>query len=270
LNAQLFSGSETDQCERKGSGLQKVPAIGKCFAILDLITGSRQLLGVTEISTRLRLSKSTVFNIVRTLADLEILEHRPNRKLAVGTRLYFLGKAASSKADLVRTVHPYLKTISRESRISSYLLERWGMDAVIVDKWESSAHMQISYEIGTRLPLVVGASGKALLCQLSQEELDNILCENGAHGPVPNDYKGWARLRNDVIKVRATGIADDIEEHIKGVIALAVPINTHRADRQAAILALGLKWQWRDGRMFSVSKRLKEISAELDRRFSTV
>ena len=270
MKTQLLLGRETDDWERHDLGSKRVPAVDKCFAILDSIIASREPLGVSEISRRLGLNKSTVFNIVRTLVDLEVLEHRPHSKLGIGTRLYVLGQAAGSKAELVRTVHSYLKTISFESMLSSFLVIRWGMYAVIVDKAQAATYVKVSYEIGTRLPLLVGATGRALLCQLSDEELEDIVRENEPLRLIPHARKDRISLRDAVMRVREEGFAADMGEHVDGVITLAVPINTHRADLQAAISAVGFKWQSRDGRMFLVSKLLKQIAEELDYRFSRV
>ena len=270
LTTELLSGSEIHHWERNDLGFKRVPALDKCFAILDLILGSRQPLGISEISRRLHFSKSTIYNIVRTLADLEIIERRSDSKLAVGTHFYVLAKAAANKAELVRTVHPYLKTISRESMLSSFLAIRSGMHAIIIDKVEATADIKISYEMGIRLPLLVGAAGKALLSQLSDAELDNVLCTSEPLRLVSDAREDRVGLRNAVIGAREKGIVADMEEHVKGVISLAIPFNTHREDLQAAIWAVGLKYQWRDRSVSSVSKLLKEIAAELDRRFSTV
>ncbi|MGO9569099.1 MAG: IclR family transcriptional regulator [Desulfomonilaceae bacterium] len=259
--------TEFDHRAPNGRGFKRVPALDKCFAILDLTTSSERDLGLSEISNRLHLHKSTVSNIIRTLTELEILERRPNGKLSLGTHLYVLGKASGSKAQLVRTVRPYLEEISCKSVFSSFLGVRWGLNAVIVDKVETAADIKVSYEIGMRLPLLVGAAGKALLCQLSDVDLDKILSENEPLKLAANFDEDKARLRDAVIRVREEGIADDMEERIKDVIALAVPINTHKTDLQAAILVAGLKWQWRGGRMFTLSKMMKEIAAQLDCRF---
>ena len=124
--------------------------------------------------------------------------------------------------------------------------------------------------MGIRLPLLVGAAGKALLSQLSDAELDNVLCTSEPPRLVSDAREDRVGLRNAVIGAREKGIVADMEEHVKGVISLAIPFNTHREDLQAAILAVGLKYQWRDRSLSSVSKLLKEIAAELDRRFSTV
>ena len=53
---------------------KSVPAIEKCFAILDLLSKVDSPLGISEISKQLQLNKSTVFNIIYTLVDLKALE----------------------------------------------------------------------------------------------------------------------------------------------------------------------------------------------------
>ncbi|GAG42994.1 unnamed protein product, partial [marine sediment metagenome] len=59
---------------------KRVPAVDKTFAILDLVSKSKEPLGVSEITRVLNFNKSTVFNITHTLADLEILKHSHDNK----------------------------------------------------------------------------------------------------------------------------------------------------------------------------------------------
>jgi hypothetical protein len=70
---------------------KKVPAIDKCFAILQLLAKSKQALGISEISQLLDLNKSTVFNIIYTLKHLGALEQHHDGKFHFGTLLYLLG-----------------------------------------------------------------------------------------------------------------------------------------------------------------------------------
>ncbi len=75
-------------------GLKRVPALEKCFAILQFFVKSKEPLGITDISKSLSYNKSSVFNIVYTLADLGILEHGRDNKFRFGTQPYVLGRAA--------------------------------------------------------------------------------------------------------------------------------------------------------------------------------
>ena len=60
----------TKMVNRMSPAFKRVPAIDKCFAILDLLARSKEPLGVSDIASRLGLNKSTVFNIGHTLDTL--------------------------------------------------------------------------------------------------------------------------------------------------------------------------------------------------------
>ena len=81
---------------------KNVPAIEKCFAILQYFAKSKQPLGISEISKQLEFSKSTVFNIICTLADLDILEQCQDGKFQFGTLLCLLGNETGKQSELIQ------------------------------------------------------------------------------------------------------------------------------------------------------------------------
>jgi IclR family KDG regulon transcriptional repressor len=251
------------KCEFK-----RVPALDKCFAILELLARSSEPLGISNISRQLGLNKSSVFHIAHTLADLDVLEFDRDGKLRFGIRLHLLGQLAGERAELIRTVHPYLKKATNESKFSAFLGIRYGLKAVIIDKVDAPFDMKVSSEVGMRLPLLAGAGGKALLSQLPEAELDEILAHNELKRFTPHTCIEKDRFREAVMKVREEGIAYDWEEYMEGIVALAVPLNTYRNNLQAAIWAVGLKPQATNGQLPEVTELLKGIAAELDIRFA--
>jgi IclR family transcriptional regulator, KDG regulon repressor len=249
------------------SPFKQVPAVRKCFAILQLLASSKQPLGLSEISRKLDLNKSTVFNMVHTLVDLGVLEPRLNGKFGFGTQLYLLGRAAAAQAELIKTVRPYLEEFSRISNFSSFLGIRSALKAVIVDKVDAEVELRVSSEVGMRLPLYAGAGGKALLCQLSNSELDEFLAETELEKFTPSTCIDKIKFREAVIEVRRNGVAVDVEEYMLGIVAVAVPLNTYRPGLQAAIWAVGLTRHAANGELPELSERLKSIARQLDMRF---
>ncbi len=254
----------------KNSRFKRVPALDKCIAILDLLARAQGPLRIQEISKELGLNKSTVFNMVYTLADLQVLEHQPNGEFAFGTRLYLLGKAAGNKVQLIRTAHPYLEEIAAETYFSAFLGVRLGKRAVIIDKVDAGAGIKVSSEVGMRLPLTAGAGGKALLAQLSDSELDEMLADDGLRKFTPHTCVDRDKFKESILKVREEGVAMDTEEYIEGIIAVAAPINTHRENLRAAIWAVGLKRLDSEAELPKLCERLKRIASELDIRFGSI
>ena len=226
-------------------------------------------MGISDISKALKYNKSTVFNIVYTLSDLGILEYGHNNKFRFGTQLYVLGKAASSGSELINTVHPYLEEINQKTKLSAFLGIRSGLRAIIVDKVDSAFDIKISSEIGMKLPLLAGAGGKALLSQLSDAEIDKILSQNKLKKFTRFSCVNKEKYKKMLEKTRQDGIALDREEYIEGICAFAVPLRTDRPDSQAAIWAVGLKMQFTDEVIRRYSQFLKEITKNIEIRFSS-
>ena len=116
------------------TAFKRVPAIDKCFAILDLLAQSKEPMGISDISGKLALNKSTVFHIVRTLMDLKVLENQPDRKFGFGSRFYILGNMAGKRSKLIQTAHPYLESINEKSKLSAFLGLRSDRQAILIDK----------------------------------------------------------------------------------------------------------------------------------------
>ncbi len=249
---------------------KNVPAIEKCFSILEHFAKSKQTLGISEISNQLGLNKSTVFNIIYTLKNLEVLEQSQDGKFQFGTILYLLGNANGKKSELIQAVRPYLEKVNQQTKLSAFLGIRSGNQAVILDKVDSAHDLKISAEIGMRLPLLAGAGGKALLSELSSKVIDQILSANPLRKFTAKTCRDKKRFKTEVLNIRKEGIAFDDEEYIDGVVAFAVPLKPNRPDLQAAIWAVGLKQQVRLQSKTKISNFLKNMATDINHRFHMV
>jgi IclR family KDG regulon transcriptional repressor len=247
---------------------KRVPAIDKCFAILDLFARLKKPLGISEIAKALNYNKSTVFNMVHTLDDLGVLEKCGENKFQYGMRLYTLGKAAGRSSELISTVHPYLEKINQETKLSAFLGLRAGLWAIIIDKVDTAFDIKIYSEIGMRIPLLAGAGGKVLLAQMSDAEVDDILSKNKFEKFTPNSCVNKNKYKAMIKQARKNGIASDMEEYIEGIRGLAVPLQVLGAGNQVAIWAVGLKKQIIDDIIPQYTRYLQKIAAEIEIRFS--
>jgi IclR family KDG regulon transcriptional repressor len=230
---------------------------------LSLLAKEKRALGISEISHALDLNKSTVFSIVYTLVDLHVLENRDN-KFRFGPTLYLLGKSAENGSNLIQTIHPFLEEITEKTNLSSFLGIRSGPKAIILDKVDSPYDLKISSEIGLRIPLLAGAGGKALLSQLSDDDLDEILSTNPLRRFTPFSCVNKKKFKEMIGKVRKEGLASDYEEYIEGIRALAIPLNLNRKDMQSAIWVAGLKAQVEDKVIPHYSKILLNVGEKIE------
>ena len=249
---------------------KRVPAIDKCFSVLALMAEAKRPFGFNEIVRNLGLNKSTVFNILHTLKDLDVLEKGPDGLFRLGPRLFVLGNAAAGGSELIQTVHPYLETINRDFKLSTFFGILSGQEVIILDKADRAHRVKLSSEIGMRIPIFAGVAGKALLSQLPETEIDKILSENTPKRYTPRTITDKGVYKKEIMGVKETGIAYDREEYIEGLIAVAVPLQTYREDLQAAIWAVGLKQEFREGTMRRMKEFLSNMVEEINYRFSMI
>lgn len=249
---------------------KRVPAIDKCFSILALMAEAKRPFGFNEIVKNLGLNKSTVFNILHTLNDLDVLEKGPDGLFRLGTRLFTLGNAAAGGSELIQTVHPYLETINREFKLSAFFGILSDQEVIIIDKADRAQWIKISSEIGMRIPIFAGVAGKALLAQLPETDIDEILLKNSPKRYTPSTIIDRDVYKKEILNIKKTGIAFDREEYIEGLIAAAVPLRTYREDLQATIWAVGLKQEFREDGMRRVAEFLSNVVEEINSRFSMI
>jgi IclR family KDG regulon transcriptional repressor len=246
---------------------KRVPAIDKCFSILELLAKTNKPFGISEISGRLELNKSTVFNIVYTLMDLNVLEGQSDSKFRLGTRFYILGNMAGKRSDLINIAHPYLEMINEQTKLSAFLGLRSDRQAILIDKVDSAHGIKVSSEIGLQMPVLAGAGIKAMLSQLSNEEIDEILARSELKRHTPYSIIDKTIYKDEILEVRKQSIAYDREEYIEGMVALAIPIKVNGKDLQAAIWAVGLKHQVPEESISELTEYLKNVSKEINYRF---
>ena len=245
---------------------KRVPAIDKCFSILELLAQSKEPKGISDISGKLDLNKSTVFNILHTLMDLNVLENQPDGKFVFGTRFYILGNMAGKRSKLIQTAHPYLETINEKTKLSAFLGLRSDRRVILIDKVDSAYGIKLSSEIGMQMPILAGAGIKAMLSQLSDEEIDEILARTELKKYTPYSIVDKAVYKEEVLEVRRQGIAYDREEYIEGMVAFAIPVKATSRDLQAAIWAVGLARQVPKESVPELTELLKGISEEINHR----
>ncbi|NLA73866.1 MAG: IclR family transcriptional regulator [Deltaproteobacteria bacterium] len=246
---------------------KRVPAVDKCFSILELIARSRRPLGFTEIVRELGLNKSTVFNLLHTLNDLGILDKGADGLFHPGSKLFILGNAAARGSELIQIVHPCLVNINNEFRVSAFLGILSGTEVIIIDKADMAQKVKVSSEIGMKIPLFAGVAGKALLSQLPGHEVTKIINKYQFKKYTPNTNTDKGKIKKEIMQVRATGLAYDMEEYIEGLVAVAVPIKTGRDNLQAVIWAVGLKQEFRDSALKEITDVLMKTAAEINSRF---
>ena len=245
---------------------KRVPAIDKCFAVLDLLVQSKEPMSISEISGRLGLNKSTVFNMIHTLKNLNVLEVQGNGKFAFGTHFYVLANKAGKKSTLIQVAHPYLEQVNKKTDLSVFLGLRSDARAILIDKVDSAHGIKVASDIGMQMPPLAGAGIKAMLAQLPDEALDEILKQTELQRFTPLSIVNKRTYKEEIREVRKDGIAYDLGEYIEGMVGFAVPVKSSGENVQAAIWAAGLQTQVSEESLPVIRGLLLDVAQEINHR----
>lgn len=178
---------------------------------------------VTAIVERVELSKSTVYN---HLATLERLEYVVRRKDEYHLSFRFLdhGGHALSQDPRLRIVEPKIREIAAETdELCQFVIEEHGRGVIIFRETGESA-VETRIRLGSRLYLHHTTAGKAILSQLPEERVEDILERHGLPGKTAKTITDPAVLHDELDRIEERGYASDKEEHIKGLHAVGVPV----------------------------------------------
>ncbi len=201
------------------------PSVNKAFRILHRVADSPAGLGVSELSKELKIGKSTVHGITAVLEATGVLVRDPlTKKYHVGYTLLELGRKAYAKLDLKDVTRKPLEHLAKEVGETVFLGVLNRDHVTILDVVESPNEMKITSPPGTRLPLLVGATGRILLGQLEKEKAQEIVHRVRLTRYTSKSVTDPKQFLKEAEKAREVGYAIDDEEYILGVRAIAAPV----------------------------------------------
>ena len=144
----------------------------KALSVLEALAASAVPLGVTELATRLGLSKSNVHRLLQTLTVRGYVAQVDKRYTAT-TRLWELGALIISRLDVAHVAAPVMRRLVAEVDETAHLsiLDMAACEVVSIHNVESTQPVRAYSRIGQRTPAHCVATGKALLSVQSAEAL---------------------------------------------------------------------------------------------------
>jgi DNA-binding IclR family transcriptional regulator len=249
-----------------------VPAASRTLDILELFL-DRATLSAPEIGERLALPRTTVHELVTTLADRSYLVAVPDRptRYRLGPRLFQLGGMFAESLDLTREARAVAEQVAAECDETVHVAVLDGTDVVYVAKADSTHPVRMVSAVGRRLPAHCTAVGKALLAALPPASVDARYAGSGGLARLtPRSITSRARLRDHLAEVRTLGIAYDDCESNDDVRCVAAPVRDHH-DVVVAALSISvptLRWDDERKRTWSelVQRSADRLSGQLGHR----
>ncbi|MEE4165115.1 MAG: IclR family transcriptional regulator [Desulfocapsaceae bacterium] len=236
--------------------------------IIKLLAERGEPLTLTEISTALKIPKTSTFDIITTLMDRNILEYenRQFKTIQLGLGLFEVTLLALGKRDLHRVARPYLDQILESTGETVYLAVENNGEVVYLERAEGSAAVRYSAELGARLPMYCTGLGKAILAAHPDEKVREILAGIRMHSFTPQTITNLMDLQEELTATRLRGYAIDNQEVTEGIFCVAAPIYGASDKPVAAISIASGTSMLQGGKMEKLGSLIAEKALNISRK----
>ena len=206
---------------RDGASVQ---SLGRALDIVEAVLASSGRMAIGEIAQVTRLPLPTIHRLLKTLVDRGYMRRLPDRRYAIGYRFVPLGDVA------VRLVGATSMAVLNE--LVASLHETANLAVLSGDRVEYIAQvpsphpMRMFTEVGHRAALHSTGVGKALLSELTDPEVREIIARTGLAPATEHTITSEQALIGALSDIRRDGVVIDDEEQELGVRCVAVPVRS--------------------------------------------
>ncbi|WP_433790720.1 IclR family transcriptional regulator [Actinoplanes sp. CA-252034] len=213
-----------------------VPAVIRALDILELFL-DRPEMSAREVTERLDLPRTTVHELLVTLVERAYLVPVAGQpvRYRLGLPLFQLGSAFAGRLDLVREAQSVARDVAAGCDEAVHVAVLDGADVVYLVKVDSIHPVRMVSGVGLRLPAHCTAVGKVLLAGLDRVALDAVLAKGPLTAMTRESITDPERLRADLDRVRAEGIAVDMGESDTAMRCVAAAVRDHSGAVVAAM-----------------------------------
>ncbi len=206
-----------------------VQSIDRAFEILERLCGSRDGLSIHALSEATGLHKSTVHRLLAALAARGyVRKDEESGRYRMTTRICELSEQVVESLDVLKAAHGPMEALSQTTGETVHLVVREGDEIVYVHKVEPDVStMRMFSRIGMRRPMSCTAMGKAILAELSDEEVDRIWNASDIQAYTEHTITSLDRLKSALELIRRRGSAFDNQENELGVRCIAATIHDY-------------------------------------------
>lgn len=201
-----------------------IKSVSKAVDILNCFYEHEEL-GIADLVKLVDMSKSTIFDLVNTLAANEVLEQNlENSKYRLGIRLFELGSLYSTRNPISEVARRYGEELAVKHNATIHLATHRHGQVIYLDKFESPGALVSYSRAGKRAPMSCTGLGKAMLAFLPETYKEEYVTSQPLPKLTENSITSVEELDKNLKLVHQRGYAIDDEEIELGLRCVAAPI----------------------------------------------
>ena len=243
-----------------------VQTLEKALDIIEILfkEGVNEGLGISDLSRKLGIGKSTIHRILDTLVAYGYVEKtQESPKYRLGWRIFEIGNIVPRQRNLYNFDINILQELCDKYKETVNLGVRVDGDVVTISKVEPTSTLMANLKVGGREPAHATAMGKVLISELSKGELIEILGDAPLKSYTPNTITDIDKLVEELERVRNQGYSIDDEEFCLGLFCVAMPVRNYNNEIVAAVSVRGPSVRLNFSKVMDILEGLEEATKKL-------
>jgi DNA-binding IclR family transcriptional regulator len=241
-----------------------VQSVDRTLCILEVLSDYEEGMGITDISEKVGLHKSTVHRLLSTLIYKGyIKQDQVTSKYSLTLKLFELGSKKVEKMNIVSIAQPYIKELMEKTNEVVHLGVREGEELIYVAKVEPQKSIKMYTRIGMRKPMYCTAMGKAMMSEMPTEEVHKIWNESDVKKLTNKTIVDFNELMKNLKDIRMIGYALDNEEVEEGIRCVGAVVKNYRNEVCGAISVSGSIISFTEDKVEYFSKSILEYSNKI-------
>ena len=217
-----------------------IRSVAKAMELLQLLSDAGEAMTLTAISERAGLPKSTVFGLLTTMRDYDVITQHADGKYALGLRLFEYGCRASAFWNISSLARPYLEHLAEATGASAMLSTYENGHIVALDQAEGRDSLRIVSAPGARLPLHCTSQGKVFLSAMADHEAKRVLSCRTLEPYTPKTLVTWEEFFRVMQAARENGYAVEDGEYRFGLCSASAPVRDSSGAVRYAVGFVGM------------------------------
>lgn len=218
----------------------RIPTLRKMVDLLQAFTPATPHWKLRDLARELGWDTATTHRFLKALVDIGMLDADAELTYRIGPLPLQLAAVSTSSEPGWSELMLRIAEIAERTRLTTQISILAGDRVAIVASQESRDALKAAASLGERLPLHATAGGKAILAQLSHDEVRALLPER-MPAYTEQTIVDREELIRQLAEVRETGMARADSELSQGLYAVGVPIPAGAlGTAKAALVCAGL------------------------------
>ncbi|MEK9722974.1 MAG: IclR family transcriptional regulator C-terminal domain-containing protein [Rhodospirillaceae bacterium] len=249
----------------------RVQSVSRALAILSRLGEFDDGLTLSQLSKDLKLAPSTAHRLLTTLQEERFVHFNDTKGFwQVGVQAFVVGSHFLGSRDLVTVALPYMEQLMEQSGETTNLAMADRGEIVYLAQVQCHQLMRTLARPGARVAMHCSAVGKALLSQMSENDVARVLRNRGLPRVTDQTITSMDELCMQLRTARQRGYAMDDEEHSIGLRCIAAPVFDERGTALAAVSLSGPKVRLPEARVEELATLLVETGRQITQAYGGI